>query len=107
MSKMPQEYFHPGTCDCEATELGKRYGKNLTPQLWDILVMSGLWPRILIVLWLRCEFPGLPVVRTVANSDMGLKFLDMGTIGKNWGLDNGWIAKKKTEGKVWAWVDQA
>jgi hypothetical protein len=31
MNKMSQEYFHPGTC--EATELGKRNGKNLTPQL--------------------------------------------------------------------------
>ena len=30
---MKKEHYHPGTC--EATEWGKRYGKNLTPQSFD------------------------------------------------------------------------
>jgi hypothetical protein len=123
MNKMPQEYFHPGTC--EATELGKRYGENLTPQLWDDpghqwnLAKDtnwGAWSCCGCV----CEFPGLPVASTRSTSIIGRKVWHenknfgygkcmLGYSGprKELALDNGRNAKKKTEGKVWAWVDQA
>jgi hypothetical protein len=120
MNKMPQEYFHPGTC--EATERGKRYGKNLTPQLWDD--PGHQWKLAKDTNWgawsccgciassrgcqLRVHVPPPSLV------GMKIKFLDTGNVcrviadlGKNWRLDDGRIAKKKTEGKVWAWVDQA
>jgi hypothetical protein len=127
---MPQEYFHPGTC--EATEFGKRYGKNLTPQLFDNPIHQwnlaedknwGAWSccghkassqgcQLRERESVTCSAP--PHGSLAAMPVKHIKFLAQGHVcqviadeEKCWRLDNGRVAKKKTEGKVWVWVDQA
>jgi len=131
--------YHPGTC--EATDWGKRYGKNLEPQnffggkhQWHLAKDKNWGP------WSCCggaaNSPGCKVQNApsaavshaasaaaisapVAAADPSMqgmkriKFLEAGNIcqvvadeGHCWRLDNGRIAKKKTEGAVWIWVEE-
>jgi hypothetical protein len=117
--------YHPGTC--EATEWGKRYGKNSTPKLYDD--HEHQWEKSSDKNWgpwsccgdkassngchIRAKLPA-PVPTNPVEGEKYLKFLAHGTIicrvigdeGKCWRLDNGRIAKKKTEGTAWIWTEK-
>lgn len=113
------EKYHPG--ECEATEWGKRYGKNLLPQSFDgpghqwHLAKDKNWGP-----WSCCngkvDSPGCQErskgTLILLNKTKNIKFLDQGNVekvvtdvGKCWKLENGRIAKKKNEGMPWIFVE--
>jgi len=129
MASPDRHYYHPGTC--EATEWGKRYGKNLTPKLFDDAEHEwhlakdknwGPWGCCNGAANSRgCQYrdqvpppppkPMKPRPMKPVEGEKYIRFLVGGNVCKVigeqkncWCLDSGRIAKKKTEGKVWVWT---
>jgi hypothetical protein len=122
--------YHPGKC--EATEWGKRYGKNLDSEVFDSLQHE--WNLAKDKNWgpwsccgnaansLGCEVRQISSMCTSSteeeiNTAEGKKYIKFHNHGevvgvaseeeKCWRLDNGRVAKKKTKGKAWDWHDGA
>jgi hypothetical protein len=125
--------YHPGMC--EATDRGKRYGKNLEPQRYDEsnhawhLAKDENWGE-----WSCCGRAAnsppcearpraLPEEQLLLNADNEETSVGVGAyiqflIGshnlvrvaaekpKAWALEGGRIAKKETEGRSWVWYQQ-
>lgn len=130
---MDSNRYHPGTCT--ATKWGQRYNTYLEPQLYDDvqhqwhLAMDKNWGP-----WSCCggaaNSPPCTVrpsssIDTTSNVDSSVAiekkskgvgafiyFYEKGNLVrvvgeqiKCWNLEGGRIAKKKTEGKVWTWLE--
>ena len=118
--------FHPGIC--EATAFGKRYGKNLESKNFDDpehqwhLAKEKNWGP-----WSCCGKPvnarGCQRRETITEppcasvipvtDECYLQFLDASNVcrviaeePKCWRLDNGRVAKKKTQDIKWKWVEK-
>ena len=126
MSTNASEKYHPGTC--EATEWGKRYGKNLTPQTYDD--PKHLWHLAKSKNWMPwsccgravnsppCQLrpAGMQSEHDLQRKKIGvgcyIKFLINGcdtclVVGEAlnvWKLDSGRIAKKCTQHTSWVWL---
>ena len=120
--------FHPGTC--EATDFGKRYGQNLEPKCFDDpqhewhLAQDKNWKP-----WSCCgkpaSSPGCQRRKSPPPSLLRLgsdaveikeakylkfhgqdpKWRVIAEERNCWRLENGRIAKKKTQGITWDWIE--
>jgi hypothetical protein len=124
--KSNMELYHPGTCT--ATQWGRRYGKYTEAQRFDdaghrwSLAKDKNWGP-----WSCCgntaNSPGCKERVNTHSSDANssiisgvgerIRFLEKGNTvivtrdeGHIWRLEDGRIAKKRTHGKVWVWMDE-